>query len=478
LNAAHRRQTGKIPNLKPWMNEKTIGVLSVTGIAVCLLAMAAGTSHAAEKLLGVIGFDLAASSHMIALEEVDGHVSLWAFSSDEAPTEMVWREAGNGHGVAISSDGSLIASVGDDNSIGIRKARERTDFRRIKDAGAGALGIAFAPGDDLLVLTESDVRFSVWGIENAGKISSFSTEKHEGGFKFSADGDSLLIAAERRILSYNLRSGAKKVLYEGARRLGAFDVSPDGKTIALGVTNDVILVDMTSGETLRTLKGHLLSVSALSFSMYGKRLASGSIDKTIRIWDLNTSNPGRVLFGHYLTVSKLFFAWGGGKVVSSGADQTVRIWDLERFKLESVLGEPLSMVGPRWKVEINAFRIEREYKESKFPYRSWSCMDGFHFGMIDVKVTNTLPVDNGFFSSNLFLLDSEGNRYVCVGEESSDVLDSIDQTREYLKFNVHSGAAVSYRFIFIIPDESRGLKFHFQNLPGKPLTAIENDESS
>lgn len=460
------------------MNEKTTGVLSVTGIAVCLLALTAGTSHASEKLLGVTGFDLAASSHMVALEEVDGHISLWDFSSDEAPPEMVWREAGSGRGVAISSDGSLIASVGDDNSIGIRNARDRTDFRRIKTAGAGARGITFVPGDDLLVLTESDVRFSVWGIGNTGKVSSFSTEKHEGRFKFSADGDSLLIASDRRILSYNLRSGGKKVLYEGARRIGAFDVSPDGKTIALGVTNDVILVDMTNGETVRTLKGHLLSVSALSFSKYGSRLASGSVDKTIRIWDLNASNPGRVLFGHYLTVGELFFAWGGGRIVSSGADQTVRIWDLEHFKLESVLGEPLSMAGPRWNVEIKTFRIEKEYKESNFPYRSWSCMDGFHFGMVDVKVTNTLPVDNGFFSSNLFLRDSEGKRYVCVGEESSDVLDSIDQTREYLKFNVHSGAAVSYRFIFIIPDESRGLKFHFQNLPGKSLTAIEDDESA
>ncbi|MFC1888697.1 WD40 repeat domain-containing protein [Thermodesulfobacteriota bacterium] len=457
------------------MKEKATGVFSVAGIAVCLLAMAVGTSHAAEDLLGVTGFDLAARSHRIVLEEVDGHVSLWDISSDDS-SDMVWREAGSGGPVAISSDGSLIASVGSDNAIDIRDARERTDIWRIKGPGTRARGIAFPPGDNLLVLTESDELISVWMIKDGGKVCSFSTEKHEGGFKFSADGDSLLIAADRRILSYNLRSGEKKVLYEGTRRIGAFDGSPDGKSLAVGVDNDVILVDLASGETVRALKGHLLAVSALSFSFYGNRLASGSVDKTIRIWDLNASSPGRVLFGHYLTVSELFFAWGGGRVVSRGADQTVRIWDLELFKLQSVLGEPLSLAGPRWNVEIKTFRIQKEYKESKFPYRSWSCMDGFHFGMIDVKVTNTLPVDNGFFSSNLFLRDSEGKRYVCVGEESSDVLDSIDQTQEYLKFNVHSGTAVLYRFIFIIPDESRGLKFHFQSLPGKPLTVTEDDE--
>ena len=42
--------------------------------------------------------------------------------------------------------------------------------------------------------------------------------------------------------------------------------------------------DADSGQLVLTLKGHLSSVTRVSFSPDGKRIVSGSIDKTLKIW--------------------------------------------------------------------------------------------------------------------------------------------------------------------------------------------------
>jgi len=56
----------------------------------------------------------------------------------------------------------------------------------------------------------------------------------------------------------------------------------------------VRLIETSTGKTLADLKGHDLPIAGLAFSPDGRLLASGSLDRTIKLWELPpswASNP-------------------------------------------------------------------------------------------------------------------------------------------------------------------------------------------
>lgn len=68
---------------------------------------------------------------------------------------------------------------------------------------------------------------------------------------------------------------------------GAF--SPDGKTVLLGSwSRNVYWFDLAGGQLLHTFQGHKGRINAVAFSTDGQRMASGSDDGTVKIWDLET----------------------------------------------------------------------------------------------------------------------------------------------------------------------------------------------
>lgn len=78
---------------------------------------------------------------------------------------------------------------------------------------------------------------------------------------------------------------------------------------------------------LQTLEGHLRSVEALSFSPDGKTLATGSMDKTVKLWDPVTGALHRTLKGHAFGVIAVAFAPDGQTLASGSGDKTVKLWD-------------------------------------------------------------------------------------------------------------------------------------------------------
>ncbi|MEX0819092.1 MAG: c-type cytochrome domain-containing protein, partial [Pirellulaceae bacterium] len=106
---------------------------------------------------------------------------------------------------------------------------------------------------------------------------------------FNRDGDMLASGGFRTAKLWRRPRDMFRLKLDTAKEsVAAVAVSPDQKTLAVGADNDVKLWDLADGTLVHTLQGHAAAVSDLRFAEDGVSLFSSSLDKTVRVWSLET----------------------------------------------------------------------------------------------------------------------------------------------------------------------------------------------
>ena len=65
-------------------------------------------------------------------------------------------------------------------------------------------------------------------------------------------------------------------------------ISPDGQILASVCNNQILIWDLKTGEQINILSGHSDIIFSLVISPDGQTIASGSFDKAVKLWNLQT----------------------------------------------------------------------------------------------------------------------------------------------------------------------------------------------
>jgi WD40 repeat protein len=145
-----------------------------------------------------------------------------------------------------------------------------------------------------------------------------------------------------------------KLVHTKAKQLSGLAVTPDGKTVAIVTSNNLLeLVDVATSSVRVTLQLIELNVipevaPAVAFSPDGKVLASIHTSGTVRLWDVTAEKELRTINhdGKALRTRGLAFSPDSKVLITADADNRLRLWDVTSGKeLASMAGDEQDKFG-------------------------------------------------------------------------------------------------------------------------------------
>jgi WD40 repeat protein len=272
-----------------------------------------------------------------------GETKLWDLTKGEligTLSEYQWSVSGvvdEVNSLTFSPDGQTLVSGGADSTIKIWHSGA-VDLIDILHKHNGMVRcVAFTPDGRMLATGGDDRKILFWDLmyrQVAIALSLDDTAAHS--LVFSQDGETLITGSYRKIKVWRKSCQGKvepfnsepfHTLMGHSHIVRSLAVSKDDNILVSGSRDKTIKIwDLETGELLRTLKGHEDGVDAIALSPDGEIIASGSSDKTIKLWHLHTGELLGTFKGHANTVTALAFTASGEMLVSGSLDKTIKIW--------------------------------------------------------------------------------------------------------------------------------------------------------
>jgi WD40 repeat protein len=260
--------------------------------------------------------------------------------------------------VAFSPDGMEFVSASSDTTLIVWDAKDGQEKFTVKGHQDSVTSVVFSPDGTELLSGSSDKTVRIWDAKSgAEKLCMAGHLWDVLAVAFSPNGKEVVSGsydATARI--WDAKTGLEiGVLEHDGKAVCAVAFSPDGNEIVSGSQDETVRVwklvnvdppnatapsisrNAVSAETSRVqtrtgvarlkLEGHTWHVTSVAWSPDGTSLVSGSLDKTLCVWDAINGREKLRLTGHEASVSSVAFSPNGSEIISGGEDQTVRVWD-------------------------------------------------------------------------------------------------------------------------------------------------------
>ena len=258
-----------------------------------------------------------------------------------APRDMVVLKGHRGwlHDVHFSPDGLRVLTQPAQEAPRLYDARTGREIAVLGEHDTTPHAAAFDPSDRFIVTACHDHMLRLWNAATGQFIANLSG--HAGPVRsaaFTRDGKFLVSGSDDETVRLWDTETAREVgrLGDGLRASRAV-LSPDGKTLALLCWSKVVFFRTDTWQELRRLEGHKEWIEAIAFSPDSVYFATGSRDRTARLWSMALGEEIARLEDHRDHVSVVGFNPDGRRLITGAHDNTARIWECPGGKEIAIL---------------------------------------------------------------------------------------------------------------------------------------------
>ncbi|HKX61262.1 MAG TPA: hypothetical protein VJS65_05450, partial [Verrucomicrobiae bacterium] len=285
--------------------------------------------HVAE----VWSLALSPDGRTAASGSLDGTTKLWGAHAGR--TESVLDGASLVAGFAEGGR-NLVAFATNSLCVWAPESGERVDFpvpvRPPPMNNNWGRPYAVRPGEPLGVRGCEDGKVEIWSLTNGTKVAEWSAHAGDiGAITFSPDGKHLATGSTKgEVKLWDFRTRSELAQFEpGKGRMYGLAFSPDGATLAGSILNRrVWLWDAGTRKEIQ-LDGSEGDMSFVAFSGTGKLLVATTVElNEARLWELPSGKQAGVLKGHVAAISAAAFSADGKILATGGMDRKVKLWDV------------------------------------------------------------------------------------------------------------------------------------------------------
>lgn len=179
-------------------------------------------------------------------------------------------------------------------------------------------------------------------------VASHTSFYTGGAIEWSAKANALFGLASECVCVFRDEGVVAQLEIEGDGIL-TFTLSPDGSTVVTSHRSTLLrqwsLSEDNTWTCVKSWRGHAQVISDLAFDSEGRFLASGGLDKMVKVWDFEGRFVTHNFEGHATIINFVRFHPKKLHVLSVGEDAEIRVWDMHTSSLIALLKDHMARIG-------------------------------------------------------------------------------------------------------------------------------------